>query len=911
MNKIIPWAAAIGIFASFFIGLWFMLRAFLDSTVEPWAQENWRWAAIYAVLFLIIGLTYRIWNGRLLLIIESIAVCALLLLPAVLAGLAFPLFIFAAWLFIAVVSGDWLIQAFYQSRSENPPLTLFERFCLGIAIGLGGFMLLSLLMAILGAYTRSAAYIVLLAFTLVSLLRLRPSLKWATLRQRLSGFTTLFSSPPDSLSKNVLLFGILLIILVGSYFWALAPSVRFDALMYQLAAPERYIEAGRMLPIPESMNTTYAHYANLLFGFGLLLYGQPLPGLLHFLMGLLLAGFTYILGTRLFNPRIGQLAAVLLLSLPWLSIEIGTAYIDAFTGVYLGAMFFTGLLWWRASGPLWLSGIFAGLALGVKLTALPSIIIFALLLGLAVLWKNQLKPVAVPQVLRVGAQLGLPAMLLFSPWMLRDWLWSGTPFYPWHADWLAQRPDLYLSTMANNVEVSPLLWHRLLRYPWMLLANPVTYHESPGGANAALPFLGLPWFFAFYPAFSTPHRQRGFFIFFQFLLTSAICLALFGPRVRYNLPSFIFLALGAALNLDSLAMLWKNPGLQEPILPPALAPPISQTTSSPRHLPLWATGLGIACLLFYLFVTRLATILPLMVHNERYPLSFLSGRQSADEFLTSSLPIYPIFLYLNTAPDGPHKVLSIGNEFRLYTTAHIYASEDGSYSYSLLHHAISDEQLAEDLHQHAFDFLLIDEHEVAARPSLYQDLVPTPTFLTTYARLVYFLPGIRLYQLSPQPVQRPPIVNLLSNPDFEELPPDNLPPAWSSFGVIALESSSDRVYNGALSLRLHGETPAEAYGFINQIVPITGGGVYTLGYWAYPDVTGTLTLQIIWLDENSIRIGQDAQWPIADLGWNWYSMTVAAPSAARYAQVVIACNGAVDVWFDQTCFVEGEWCSLP
>jgi hypothetical protein len=907
----IQWLAVLSIFTSLILGIWVMLQAFLEANIDPFRQQNIYWASTYAVLFLITGLTFRIWKGRLLLIIEIFAICALILVPAISANLALPLLIFATWIFVVFVVGDWLINSITSSKSQITSLSFLERLCMGVTFGLGIFMLISLLMATLGLFTRPVAVSVLVVFIFIAFWRLREILKWTSVRQTISSFTNTFVDPSGNLPKVTLLIGIILILVIGSYLWALAPAVRFDALMYQLAAPERYVNAGRMIPIPESMNTTYAHYANLLFGFGLLLFGQPLPGLLHFTMGLLTAGFTYILGQRLFSHRVGTLAAILLLSLPWFSKEIGTAYIDAFISAYLGAMFFASFLWWQASVPLWLSGIFAGLALGIKLTALPAILSLTILLSIAILYKNRFIISSLSQTLRIVVMIGLPALLLFLPWIVRDWHWSGTPLYPWQAEWLFQRSDLPISVRATQSIIAPNFLQRVLSYPWTLLVNSRVYHESPGGANAALPFLGLPWYFAFYPFFSKTHRQNGLYIFLQLFMTSVFCLALFSILVRYNLPSFIFLSIGAALNLECLALHWKNINFLEPKQSPLHTQSPWFSVSDSSHKPHWMINLGIASILFYLFITRLAGLLPLMVYDERYPVNLLLGNQTTDQFLTDNLPIYPVFKFINSIPNGPHKILSIGNEFRLYTTAHIHASEDRDHSYSLLHQPTYDEHLAEALNQRGFQFLLIDEHEIAARPYLYKDLIPTETFLKNYTRLVFILPGIRLYQLYPLGTQRSPITNLLSNPDFEDFPVDGLPPAWTPFGVVALETSSTHVYNGAVSLRLHGELPPEAYGYVHQTIPVTGNEIYTMGYWAKPTADTKMTLQIHWLDKNLRKIRQDAQWPIADLDWNWYSMTVMAPSNAHYAQVFLACNGTVEVWFDQICFAHGEWCWLP
>ena len=150
--------------------------------------------------------------------------------------------------------------------------------------------------------------------------------------------------------------------------------------------------------------------------------------------------------------------------------------------------------------------------------------------------------------------------------------------------------------------------------------------------------------------------------------------------------------------------------------------------------------------------------------------------------------------------------------------------------------------------------------------------------------------------------------NLLQNPDFEQVEASGEPRIWSSYGIIVLENSSNRVYSGQYSLKLHGPQPPEAYGFVYQEIPVTGGQTYTVGYWVYAEKPVVISLQIYWLDENHNKFGEQTDWQETRPGWNFYSMSGDAPADARFAHVFANVNGDGIAWFDELCFVSGLTC---
>ncbi len=227
---------------------------------------------------------------------------------------------------------------------------------------------------------------------------------------------------------------------------AAVPPVDRDALTHHLAVPKLYLRHGGMVEIPHVPFSYYPMNLDLLYLVPLAFGNDIAPKYLHFLFALLTAGliFSY-LRRRLENSSYGLLGALLFLSLPVIVKLSVTVYVD------LGLIFFSTasllqLLRWSETRyrtrHLVSAGIFAGLCLGTK----PNGMLVVLLLAAAVpflCWKEE----GDPSVAREGAApaVGVAtqfntlkwavvfvsiALVVFSPWMIRNFLWTGNPVYP-------------------------------------------------------------------------------------------------------------------------------------------------------------------------------------------------------------------------------------------------------------------------------------------------------------------------------------------------------------------------------------------------------------------------------------------------------------------------------------------------
>lgn len=175
---------------------------------------------------------------------------------------------------------------------------------------------------------------------------------------------------------------------------ALLPPVDWDGLFYHLAAPRLFIEQGVIRPGFDVPHFNFPFLAEMLFSYAMLLAGDIAAKLVHTGYGLLLAGLVYLAAGRLLGRAAAWPAVLVLLSMPMVPVLAGWAYNDLALAFYQVAALYA-LLRSRQemgeSGPagaglnlrwLALSGLLAGLALGLKYTGF----VTPLTLGLLLLW---------------------------------------------------------------------------------------------------------------------------------------------------------------------------------------------------------------------------------------------------------------------------------------------------------------------------------------------------------------------------------------------------------------------------------------------------------------------------------------------------------------------------------------------
>ncbi len=624
-------------------------------------------------------------------------------------------FFLLVWICLAAWLGG---RALLGRASTTERESWLETLQFDLPLGLGILMVAILFMGVFGLYKRWIFYILLILLSVCGIMarsRDGKTESFVPSTLPLVEYVKVFLQDPD----RILVLTLLSLLAAGSYFWALTPAVRYDALSYHLAVPDRFIDAGRMIELPESFQTYTAHYGDMLYVLAMGIGEQPLPSLLHFTAGMILTLQTFYLGKEIGGQRVGLVAAILLLSTTLIGAEMATAYTDVFLGIFITGGVLAFLRWLSDPKPfqLLLVGIFSGLALGVKINA------FFLLLPLwgwmLILCLKELVNGAVrsnrPRY-KLAVQLSidfvkyvlLPTLLLWSPWLVRDYIWTGNPIFP-NYNQIFQSSKWFIKPLFHT-QLSGERGLRIIAFTWVGVVDSYRYYfEAPGAALGALPLLGLPWFYL--------HRRRLIALGLFFFAALAMIL-LHGGHARYLLPVFSILCVLGAFNLDSLLSYWKG------------------TLKGALLLILFGV---------YLFSTRLAFTVRWWEIPERVPIRLLIGEETADSFVERVVPVYGAFKYLDS--QGEFKVFSIGNELRYYTRSTIYGVMFSKEAYNILHEARTPASLAVALTSAGFDYLLIYRPEQDFRPRIYTSPALTSDFYFKYTKLVYAHRGVELYRL--------------------------------------------------------------------------------------------------------------------------------------------------------------------
>jgi hypothetical protein len=235
------------------------------------------------------------------------------------------------------------------------------------------------------------------------------------------------------------------------------PPISKDALVHHLAIPKLYLKHSGIYEIPSFRFSYYPMNLDLLYMIPLYFGNDIIPKFIHFTFALLTAWliFNYLRG-RL-DMTYALFGAFLFLSLPIIIKLSITVYVD------LGLIFFSTasiiyLLKWVEYHfnlkYLLISAIWSGLALGTKYNGL--IVYFLLTLFAPFIYSKQMPHTELKffKALGYGGIFLLVALVLFSPWMIRNYIWTNNPVYPLYKAFFSQEQsdfkDRHIEASSNT-----------------------------------------------------------------------------------------------------------------------------------------------------------------------------------------------------------------------------------------------------------------------------------------------------------------------------------------------------------------------------------------------------------------------------------------------------------------------------
>ena len=442
---------------------------------------------------------------------------------------------------------------------------------------------------------------------------------------------------------------------IVTFLAAATPPFFYDALVYHLAVPQQYLLAHGFHYMPHHHFSNFPINLNMLFMVGMSLSGGMLAKLLSWLFAPMSAIAVYGFAKSRWGTHIAIMAAAILSLVP------GVLILSTLTSVDLGVMFysflsFSALLSWFSSGQKqWfiLSGVFCGLAVGTKYTALVTTFA-AILIILFIHECFYIKKHRLFNSIRSLLLYGIIVLCMVLPWLIKNTLYTGNPIYP-----------LFNSLIGTSIS------HQYTYYDRKISAtNPVytLFHSfvlRPQKVfNLILYYLKAPWSFSM--ATTRAAGKTGVL----FLL----CLPLVFLVKKKDTDSKYLFALG-------LCSFW----LWVILLPQTalryvfqMFPPLSLATayilwslSISRRSKTWILS-GISVILIY-HLCFLGTALDVF-----QPFSYLFNNQPQEQFLVNhGVNYYPAIQFANQETPKNAKILYVGELRSYYCERDILLATDG------------------------------------------------------------------------------------------------------------------------------------------------------------------------------------------------------------------------------------------
>jgi len=446
---------------------------------------------------------------------------------------------------------------------------------------------------------------------------------------------------------SAVLSSLIVVLFISIIILSCTPPISKDALVHHLAVPKLYLKHGGIYEIPFMPFSYYPMNLDLLYLILLYFENDIFPKFIHFSFALLTGWLIFNYLKRRTNFVYALIGAIFFLSIPIIVKLSITVYVD------LGLIFFSTasillLLRWIESGFrikfLMISAICCGLAMGTKYNGI--ITLFLLTVFVPFLYSRYsqgIKP-GFFKAAGYGILFLFVALLLFSPWMIRNYLWTNNPVFPLNDHWFNPQN-------AMNSQTVGLFTYRSLVYHetwWQMALLPVRIFFQGQDGNPQYfdgklnPFLLFLPFFAFYRIRRDPkviRNEKKIMLIFG-VLFFAFAFFTTGLRIRYISPIIPPLVILSVLGLRKMVEAARK-----------------FSSQSVRKM-------GLAIILLMLsFTLSLNAHYILGQYEYVDPSSYLSGTLTRDGYIEKYRLEYPNMRYINEnlPPDARILFIYIGN----------------------------------------------------------------------------------------------------------------------------------------------------------------------------------------------------------------------------------------------------------
>lgn len=427
---------------------------------------------------------------------------------------------------------------------------------------------------------------------------------------------------------------------------ALAPPSMsdWDSLAYHLSVPKLYLQHGGIYYINWMSHSNFPLLTEMLYAPGVAMNLPAAAKLMHYWTGVLLVAAVWMLTRRHFSEKAAPLAAIGVAGMPIVLWEATTAYVDLATALYSVVAVHLLLNYVDTGDRRHLIGCAtaAGFSASTKMTGLA----LMALLGIWLLANPILRPNAENRELprpngeRVGVrgigprlrpalQFAAVALLVCSPWYIKTWVYTGNPVYPFFYSILGGRD--WTPELARNYSMLQSkfgLGHDFAAFaflPFNLTFNSWAFYDTPGLYVGPIMLVSAPVLFA---ARYADRKLAGLLAFF---LAQVVIWFVLTQQSRYLIPALAVLAVLGAVVVYRIDRLRLARGA------------------------MWGAFVLTAAFGIWTLWPAIRSAAP-----------YVFGTESADDYLSRTLDIYPAQQWMNDYLPGDAKVALYGDTRGFY-----------------------------------------------------------------------------------------------------------------------------------------------------------------------------------------------------------------------------------------------------
>lgn len=451
----------------------------------------------------------------------------------------------------------------------------------------------------------------------------------------------------------ILIVSCLLLLVLSVMIMSSVPPVSRDALTHHLAVPKLWIENGGIVEMPHLVFSYYPMNLDLLYTIPLMFGNDIIPKYMHLFFALGTAWLIHSYLKQRTTRTLSLLGALLFLSTPVIVKLSISVYVD------LGLIFFSWvsifhLFKWarypQSPKHLIFSAIFCGLGLGTKYNGM--IVLFLLTLFVPIVYIRT----ACQNHFKTKSVLGYPilffliAIMVFSPWMIKNFRLTGNPIYPLYNALLCSETD---RPEISNMSMKPWLQRKLI------------YRES------ALETALIPVRIFFQGKDDNPRYFDGklnpILLLFPFLLLG----------IRREPDSVMKLELFLLASFTVLFLFYASFMVDMRIryIAPVIPPLVVLTVFGIQGIQRWVDGFEKKRIKVFCNWVIVGVVFCFLSMNAQYvfalfksvnPVPYVFGGTSREEYLTDKLPDYPAIKFANQIQSDHTKILALFLGNRLY-----------------------------------------------------------------------------------------------------------------------------------------------------------------------------------------------------------------------------------------------------